>query len=106
MRAFGWTASMAAVLMSWAGMAQAAYAATPTTPATPPATTPPATPPAATLPTGFKDTPLSAPGSTEAAAVAPASGALPVRASTSSTPETVNIVAAIRDSDTVSTNPG
>ncbi len=50
--------------------------------------------------------PLSAAGSTAAAEVIPASGALPVRSSTSSTPLTANIEEQVRDSDTVSTKPG
>ena len=50
--------------------------------------------------------PLRAAGSIDAAAVAPASGALPVRRRTSSTPATPNIVTPVRDSDTVSTKLG
>ena len=50
--------------------------------------------------------PANAPGRTVAAAVAPASGPLPVRSSTSSTPAVLNIVAVIRDSATVTTKPG
>ena len=50
--------------------------------------------------------PASAPGTTVAAAVSPASAVLPVRARTSSTPDVMNIAELVRDSDTVSTKPG
>ena len=49
---------------------------------------------------------MSAPGTTAAAAVIPASGALPVRSSTSSTPAVLNMNELVRASDTVITNPG
>src|SRR6185437_6008672 len=50
--------------------------------------------------------PVIAAGTTAAAAVMPASGALPVRSRMSSTPAVLNIVAIIRDSDTVTRKLG
>ncbi len=50
--------------------------------------------------------PLSAAGTTAAAAVMPATGALWVRASTSNTPAVLNIELLIRASKTVSRKPG